>query len=122
MNPVFDQILYYLPKIMLVIAAFLSVAAGVGLLRFSDVLTRLHAATKPQVFGLLLVLLAIAIEQRSWLIFFAGLPVFVFQSLTAPVAAHMVGRASYRTGRVDREHLFTDQLGEAIEEVTEQSS
>ncbi|HEX5200436.1 MAG TPA: monovalent cation/H(+) antiporter subunit G, partial [Actinoplanes sp.] len=39
----------------LVSGALLSLAAGVGLLRFPDLLSRMHAATKPQVLGLLLI-------------------------------------------------------------------
>ena len=36
--------------------------------------------------------------------------VAVFQLATAPVAAQMVGRAAYRSGRVDRALLDTDEL------------
>jgi multicomponent Na+:H+ antiporter subunit G len=45
--------------------------------------------------------------------------VFVFQSLTAPVAAHMVGRAAYRTGQLDTGTLVVDELGPAIERANE---
>ncbi|WP_217132670.1 monovalent cation/H(+) antiporter subunit G [Leucobacter chinensis] len=108
-----------LPALLLLGASLLSVAAGVGLLRFTDVLTKLHAVTKPQVLGLILVILAIVLSMQSWVVFFALLPVFVFQSLTAPVAAHMVGRASYRTGDIDTEHLLVDELAPAVAEVPE---
>lgn len=97
------------------LAAVLSVAAGIGLLRFPDALSRLHAATKPQIFGLLLVIAAIALDQRSAATLLALVPVFVLQSLTAPVAAHMVGRAAYRTRQVDASTLVVDELGPAIE-------
>lgn len=96
-------------------AVVLSVVAGIGLLRFRDVLSRLHAATKPQIFGLLLIIAAIALDQRSFVTLLALLPVFVFQSLTAPVAAHMVGRAAYRTGQLDPDSLVVDELAPAVE-------
>ena len=41
--------------------AFWSLMAGIGLLRLPDVLTRMHAATKPQVLGLLMMLLGVAL-------------------------------------------------------------
>lgn len=110
----FDNILDSLALICLVLATCFSISAGIGLLRFSDVLSRLHAATKPQVFGLLLVIAAIAFDQRSFATLIALLPVFIFQSLMAPIAAHMVGRAAYRTGQLDSEMLVTDELGPAI--------
>lgn len=112
---VLEMILDLIPIVFIAIAAALSVAAGVGLLRFPDVLTRLHAVTKPQIFGVLLTIAAIAIDQRSWTTLIALIPVFVFQTLNAPVSAHMVGRASYRTGKVAREDLILDELKPAVE-------
>ncbi|MFV0433207.1 MAG: monovalent cation/H(+) antiporter subunit G [Leucobacter sp.] len=99
----------------LLAAVLLSVAAGVGLLRFPDALSRLHAATKPQIFGLLLIITAVALEQRSLITLFSLLPVFIFQSLTSPIAAHMVGRAAYRTGQLDTSGMTVDELAPAIE-------
>lgn len=101
--------------VCLVLAALLSVAAGIGLMRFPDALTRLHAATKPQIFGLLLTITAVALDQRSFATLAALVPVFVFQSLTAPIAAHMVGRAAYRAGQVDDATMVVDELGPAID-------
>lgn len=109
-----DLVLDIAVLICLVGAALLSIAAGVGLLRFDDALSRLHAATKPQILGLLLIIAAIALEDRSFVTLFALVPVFVFQSLTAPVSAHMVGRAAYRTGQLDGV-LVHDELAPAVE-------
>lgn len=113
---VLDLILDSIAAACVIGAAALSVAAGIGLLRFPDVLSRLHAATKPQIFGLLLIIAAIAIEQRSVTTLLALLPVFAFQSITAPVAAHMVGRASYRLGQAHETSLVFDELSDDIAE------
>ncbi|GAA1614746.1 monovalent cation/H(+) antiporter subunit G [Leucobacter chromiireducens] len=110
-----EQLMDLAAVVCVFLAAVLSVAAGIGLLRFPDVLSRLHAATKPQIFGLLLIIAAIALDQRSFPTLLALVPVFVFQSLTAPVAAHMVGRAAYRTRQLDANSLVVDELGPAIE-------
>ncbi|MGO2141906.1 MAG: monovalent cation/H(+) antiporter subunit G [Leucobacter sp.] len=114
----FDQILDVLALVCLLLAALLSAAAGIGLLRFTDALSRLHAATKPQIFGLLLVIAAVALDQRSFGVLLALVPVFVFQALTAPTAAHMVGRAAYRTGQLDESTILVDELGPAVERAT----
>jgi len=98
--------------ILLVSGAALSVAAGVGLLRFPDPLVRLHAGTKPQIFGLALVIMAIALATREWSVMLTLAPVMVFQMLTQPIAAHMVGRASYRTGNYDPKLLIVDELAQ----------
>ncbi|MEU5833609.1 monovalent cation/H(+) antiporter subunit G [Streptomyces diacarni] len=92
----------------------LCLLAGIGLLRLPDVLTRMHAATKPQSFGLLLVLVGSGLWVRSLVDLGILLLVGLFQLATSPVAAHMVGRAAYRTGRMDSEDIVLDELEEAL--------
>lgn len=92
--------------------ALLSLAAGIGVLRFPDVLDRMHAATKPQVLGVLLLLVGLALRLRTPSDLGMLALVAVFQLATAPVAAQMVGRAAYRSGRVDRALLDTDELAD----------
>lgn len=96
--------------ICLILGAMLSFVAGVGLLRFPDVLSRMHAATKPQVLGLLFILLGVALQLRTSLDITTLVLVGMFQLLTAPVAAHMVGRAAYRAGQVREDLLLIDEL------------
>ena len=49
----------------LLLGSLLALVAGIGLVRFPDVLTRMHAATKPQSLGILLVLLITFIAQNT---------------------------------------------------------
>lgn len=88
----------------------LALFAGLGLLRFPDVFSRMHAATKPATLGLLLVTVGAALRMenggdRSKLLLVAA-----FQFLTAPVAAHMIGRAAYRSGTGALDQLIVDEL------------
>ena len=98
----------------LVLGALLSLIAAVGLLRLPDVLTRMHAATKPQVLGLMLVLLGLALRLRDP----ASLGLLalgaLFQLATAPIGSHMVGRASFRAGQVRRDLLVVDELSDVL--------
>lgn len=105
-----DTILDVLSGVLMLGGAFLSFAAGVGVLRFPDLLARMHAATKPQVLGLMLVLLGLELQLRTWRGAFVVLLVVLFQMLTAPVSAHMVGRAGYRTGKIRTDLLVMDEL------------
>lgn len=107
--------------VCLVLGGFLSLAAGVGLVRFPDALSRMHAATKPQILGLIFVLAAIALEDRSWSTLLVLAPVLVFQMLTAPISAHMVGRAAYRTGNFRGDFLAADELEDAIERASKET-
>lgn len=105
-----------LAAICLLGGAALSLAAGIGVLRFPDVLSRMHAASKPQVLGLLLILIGVGLRLRTGFDITTLVLVAVFQLTTAPVAAHMVGRAAYRTRRVRRDLLLVDELGERLDE------
>lgn len=102
--------------------ALLAFAAGVGVLRFPDLLSRMHAGTKPQVLGLILVLVGLALRLRSGGAVWALVLVALFQMLTAPVAAHLVGRAGFRTGKVRRDLLVVDELTEAQDMATERDA
>ena len=76
--------------------AIWSLIAGVGLLRLPDVLSRMHAATKPQVLGLLMMLLGVALRLRTADDITTLILVGLFQTWTVPVAAHMIARAARR--------------------------
>lgn len=92
------------------IAAFLTLAAGVGAARFPDLLSRMHAGAKPQVLGVLLILMAVALRLREGHALWALLLIGLLQLLTAPVATHMVARAGQRTGKVRSDLLVVDEL------------
>jgi multicomponent Na+:H+ antiporter subunit G len=95
----------------LLAGSLLCLTAGLGLLRFPDVLTRMHAGTKPQVLGVLLIMIGAAIRLHGWSATWMLLLVAVFQMLTAPVSAHMISRVAYRRRHVRRDLLVVDELG-----------
>jgi multicomponent Na+:H+ antiporter subunit G len=99
-----------LAVVLLLLGAFLCLTAGLGLVRFPDVLTRMHAGTKPQVLGVLLIMVGAAIRLQGWSATWMLLLVAVFQMLTAPVSAHMVSRVAYRRRHVRRDRLLVDEL------------
>ena len=97
-------------SVLLLAGVALALVAAVGLVRLPDVLSRMHAATKPATLGLLLITVGAALRMQD-----AGdavklLLVAAFQFLTAPVAAHMIGRAAYRSGAGALDELVVDDL------------
>ncbi|MFI0356806.1 monovalent cation/H(+) antiporter subunit G [Actinomadura sp. 9N407] len=91
-----------------------TLSAALGMLRLPDLLTRMHAAVKPQAVGLILILVAVAINFPAASVITTILLVALLQLVTVPVAAHMVGRAAYRTGRFHQERLHVDELAEDL--------
>ena len=100
-----------LAVVLILLGAVLCLTAGLGLLRFPDVLTRMHAGTKPQVLGFLLIMVGAAIRLQGWSATWMLLLVAAFQMLTAPVSAHMISRVAYRRRHVRRDLLLVDELG-----------
>ena len=94
----------------LLVGAFLCLTAGLGLVRFPDVLSRMHAGTKPQVLGVLLVMVGASIRLHGWSATWMLLLVAAFQMLTAPVSAHMISRVAYRRRHVRRDLLLVDEM------------
>ena len=100
-------------SVCLVAGSFLCLTAGLGLIRFPDVLNRMHAATKPQVLGVLLVMVGAAIRLDGWANAWMLLLVAAFQLLTAPVSAHLISRVAYRRRHVRRDLLLVDEFSSA---------
>ena len=78
--------------------AVMTLVAAIGCLRLPDVYTRMHAATKSGTLGVMGMVLALMIEAGTLSVSIRGVLVILFFLLTAPVAAHMIGRAAYRSG------------------------
>jgi multicomponent Na+:H+ antiporter subunit G len=101
--------------VCLLLGSFLCLAGAVGLLRFPDTLSRLHAATKPQTLGLILILAGLALTLRTWAAVTTLVLLAATQFFTSPVSAHMVGRAAYHNRRVDAGTLAVDELSDALD-------
>jgi len=117
-----DAVIDTVSAVFLVVGALMSLAAAVGLLRFPDLMTRMHAATKPQVLGLFLLLVALGLQMRTWWVWPVLVLAWIFQLLTVPVSAHMVGRAGYRTKHLHRELLTTDELEAVVQKAADKKT
>lgn len=99
----FEIIIY----ILLGIGVFFNLLAGIGLLRFPDVYTRLHAGTKCTTFGsIFLVGSVVLLGLKNWWIGDTNGSVLAIHSIVAlaailitnPTGAHAIARAAHRSG------------------------
>ena len=94
----------------------LALTAAIGVVRFPDTLSRMHAATKPQVLGLLLVLAGAAIRLRGnadvGMVLLTGL----FTVITAPVVANRVGQLAYREQSFRDDLLTRDEIRDVADD------
>lgn len=97
------------------LGSLLILITAIGVVRFPDLLSRMHAATKPQVLGLVLMMSGLAFSLGDQGVAWKLTLVVVFQLITAPVSAHMVGRAGYRTHKVREDLLVVDELTDDLD-------
>jgi multicomponent Na+:H+ antiporter subunit G len=89
---------------LILLGALLCVVAAIGVLRLRDVLLRMHATSKAGALGAGLVFVALALIDPEAGGAAKALGAAAFVLLTAPIAAHAVGRAAWRA----REPLAKD--------------
>lgn len=97
-------------SVLLLVGVGFAVLGGIGLHRFPDVFSRMHAATKPVTLGLASILLGAALVQPHAPSAAKLLLAAVLQFITAPTAAHMIGRAAYRSGGQLSAQTAVDEL------------
>lgn len=95
--------------VLMVLGAFLALVAAIGLQRFDDVLARMHAATKPATLGLLLIVVGAALVLREPGSVLKLVLVILLQMVTAPVGAHLVGRASIGSNQASPDTFFDSE-------------
>src|SRR5690625_3492896 len=100
--------------VCLLVGAVLALIAAIGLVTFPDLLTRMHSATKPQVVGLLFLLLGLGLRLRDPSAIGMLVLIALAQLSTAPISAHLVARAAARTQQVRPELLTTDELSSTM--------
>lgn len=104
------SIIEILATVLMSLGVLLAIVAAIGIHRFEDVLSRMHASSKPQTLGLMLVLAGAALASGSWAVAGMMLLVLLAQMLTVPVASAMVGRAAFRRGFVRGGAYAIDEL------------
>lgn len=85
-------------NVLLVVGAGFMLLAAAGLLRLPDIFARMHAGTKAATLGVACILAGTALHVTDLATTLKLGIAIVFQFATAPVAAHVIGRAAYRAG------------------------
>lgn len=84
--------------VLLLLGSVFTIVAGIGVVRLPDVFTRMHASTKVGTLGSGLILAGVAVHFADSAILLRCVLIVVFLLLTAPIGAHMIGRAALRIG------------------------
>lgn len=92
----------------LCVGAFFSAVGIIGMIRFPDVYTRIHASGKVSTLGIIGLLTGISLIMPE--ITLKAVALAVFMLMTAPIASHAIAAAAHRQG-VPRVGAERDDLG-----------
>jgi multicomponent Na+:H+ antiporter subunit G len=98
---------------IMLFGAVLTLLAALGVLRFPDALTRMHALTKASTVGFGLVAIGAALELPTANDVTSALLAFGLQLLTLPVAATLIANSTYWARRIPTDMPADDELEEA---------
>ncbi len=104
--------------ILIVVGAFFMLVAAVGIVRMPDLFLRMSATSKAATLGVASVLLATAVYFNDLGVASRALSAIFFLLLTAPVAAHILGRAAYIAGVPLWDKTVCDELRGRYDEDT----
>ncbi len=85
-------------SVLILLGSFMTAAAGIGVFRMPDVFIRMHAATKVGTLGSGLILAGVSVYFGDPGTVLRCVLIVFFLLLTAPIGAHMVGRAALNLG------------------------
>lgn len=106
-----------IPALLILVGTIFTFLSAVGLVRFPDLYTRSHAASKSSTLGVLCTLLGTLcyfwISEGYFSIRLILGIFFVF--LTTPVAAHLMCRAAYRSNLKLADESIQDDLKEVFD-------
>ena len=88
----------YLSTVLLITGAIFFLAGTLGLLRFPDVYTRLHALTKADNVGLGLLVVGLAMQAKSWAAAGKLLLIWLLVLLAGAGITHLVSRRALQRG------------------------
>lgn len=89
--------------------------SAIGVLRMPDVYMRLQVASKASSLGAGCLMLGVALHFEDIGIVVRAVLVIIFIFLTAPVSAHLIGRAAYLSGVRLWERSSIDELRDAYD-------
>lgn len=95
---------------LMLTGALFMLSGSLGVLRMADLFLRMSASTKAATLGTGTILIAVAVHFGSIGVASRSIATIIFLLLTAPVAAHMLGRAGYFVGVKLADATLIDEL------------
>lgn len=82
----------------LLVGSFLCLSGGVGLLRFPDFYTRMHAAGVTETLATAMILIGLMLQNPDALVTVKLVIILLLTLLISPTASHALAKAAYHNG------------------------
>ncbi len=93
-----DGVIAFVSGLCFILGGFLIVSGAVGVLRFPDFYTRMHAAGVTETLATALILVGLMLHAGWSLVLFKLIMILVFILLTSPTASHALVKAARHSG------------------------
>ncbi len=93
-----EMLLDILSWILLASGSFFCLTGAVGLLRFPDFFTRIHATGITDTMGAGLILIGLMLQASNWIVFVKLVIILLFSLLAAATACHAIAKAALKSG------------------------
>ena len=110
-----------LTAFFLITGSFFILVAALGVVRFPDLYTRMHAASKSVSLGIGCLLSGAVFYFASFLIIFKAIAAILFIFMTMPIASHMISRVAYLRQVKLWDKTWVDEMASVYEEKRKQT-
>ncbi|WP_035254190.1 monovalent cation/H(+) antiporter subunit G [Agrococcus lahaulensis] len=104
-----ESVLDVIGSVLILIGASFTLTAAIGLVRLPDVLNRMHAGSKPQTLGFLMLCVGLSLVLRDGSATAMLAVAACLQLVTSPVATQVMAKAAYRTGQYRADLVVEDR-------------
>ena len=91
-----DTVVNLASALCLFLGSFLCLSGGLGLIRFPDFYTRMHAVGVTDTLGAGMILIGLMLQSSDGLVVLKLLLILLMTAFISPVASHALAKAAYR--------------------------
>ena len=109
-----DLIINIIASLCLFIGSFLCISGGIGIIKFPDFYTRMHAVGVTDTLGAGMILVGLMLHTTDFLVLAKLITILLLTLLIAPTTSHVLAKAALHNGlkpvlNSDDDHKQSDQ-------------
>jgi len=93
----------------ILLGSFLCISGGIGLLRFPDFYTRMHAVGVTDTLGAGMILVGLMILSTDFLVFAKLVMVLLLTLIVGPTTSHVLAKAAFHNGVIPKDSSSLSQ-------------